>query len=147
MRLVPRLLLGLAAVCVVGSGIGCRSASPGPPLPDPPADGSTATVQENRSRVEATVLSVEPIGGPRFRLDLRVDRVTDVPGYASFARTGDTIRVYPNFVRREGHEVDYSEAPNVQMSEAARLSSGDRVEGIVYRRDSNRWLLMEWRQL
>lgn len=113
-----------------------------------PKTGQDAVI-DNRSRIEATVVEVQPLKAPRFRLRLRVDKVDTVAGYPSLATAGEEIDVYPNLVRREGQAIDPGSEENRHMLAARELNPGDKITAVVYRRGqgpNGAWLLMEWQR-
>jgi hypothetical protein len=113
------------------------------------ADKETDAIVDNRSRIEATVVEVQPLKAPRFRLRLRVDEVEPVGDYPNLAEAGQVIEVYPNFVRKEGKALDPGSEENRHMAQARSLKAGDRIVAVVYRRGSRPegpWLLMSWQK-
>lgn len=115
-------------------------------LPQPGGGG----VMENRSLIFATVLEVTPQEAPGYCLRLRVDVADAMPGYMSFAKIGEEINTYPNFMRQEGRAVDYTDEGNKSLLQAGTLKTGDQIIAEVYYRGwqnrENTWLLMRWRR-
>jgi hypothetical protein len=113
----------------------------------PPGSGA---VMENRSLIFATVLQVTPQAAPGFCLRLRIDVADPMPGYMSFAKIGEEINAYPNFVRQEGQAVNYADESNKSLLQAGTLKAGDQIIAEVYHRGwrsrENTWLLMRWRR-
>ncbi|MGH7596724.1 MAG: hypothetical protein ACREOI_10250 [bacterium] len=105
---------------------------------------------ENRSRIVATVLEVTPREAPGFLLRLRIDASGAMPGYASFAKIGEEINAYPNFVRQEGLAINYTDEQNKALLQAGALKTGDQIIAEIYYHDGqgreNTWLLMSWQR-
>lgn len=105
---------------------------------------------ENRSQIVATVLEVTLQEAPGFCLRLRIDTAGATPGYASFAKSGEEINVYPNFVRQEGRTVDYADEKNKPLLQAGTLKAGDQIVAEVYYRGGqgreSTWILMSWQR-
>ena len=116
----------------------------GPALESKP--GMDAVV-DNRSRIVATVVEAVPLEPPRYRLQLRIEKVEAIAGYASFAEVDDEIDTYPNYLRREGQTMDYGSAENQQMLQAGGLQPYDRITAVIYYRGAGKdktSLLMSW---
>jgi hypothetical protein len=103
---------------------------------------------ENRSRIVATVLEVMSQEAPGFYLRLRIDSADVTPGYASFAKIGEEINAYPNFVRPEGQGINYTDEKNKSLLQARTLRADDQIIAEVYYRGGrkNTWLLMSWQR-
>ena len=108
----------------------------------------TGSVVENRSTISATVIEVEQLATNRFRIALKITKVESVENYENLAKVGEVINVYPNFIRKEGQELDYSSDQNKQMLLAGTLLQNSNITAEVYYRggrgDRNRWLLLSW---
>lgn len=105
---------------------------------------------ENRSQIVATVLEVTPREAPGFYLRLRINAADAMPGYASFAKIGEEINAYPNFVHQEGRAVDYADEKNKSLLQAGTLKAGDQIVAEVYYRGGqgreSTWILMSWQR-
>ena len=104
---------------------------------------SGGAISPNRTEVVARVLGVSPLGPQRFSLRLRVEEARGAEGEAPATQAGDTVEVYPNFVRREGQPVEYEAEPNARLLRAGGLSEGDRITAVIEHQGTS-WLLHDW---
>ncbi len=106
-------------------------------------------IKENRSIINAKVLGVIEIDEYRFYLKLKILESEAIEGYANFTSKGDEIKVYPNYVRKEGQkEIDYSIKPNNKLLLARKLTNGNLIIATVYKTNGSKgvWSLINWSQ-
>ena len=105
------------------------------------------SIVDNRSKIVGEIIEAVPHEGSKFFLRIQIEEVVSIPDYSSFARNGEEIEVYPNFIRREGQAIDYNIPENEKMLQAGTLQPGEKISAIVYLQGDERkrtWLMMSW---
>ena len=109
--------------------------------------GTSVSIADNRSKIVGALIEAVPHERSKFFLRIQIEEVASIPDYSSFAKNGEKIEVYPNFIRREGQAIDYSMPENEKMLQAGKLKPGEKISAIVYLKGDEQkrtWLMMSW---
>lgn len=111
-----------------------------------PSTANIGSIKENRSAISAQLIEVIEMTEERFYLVVKVLESNLVEGFENFAQSGDTVNLYPNYVRLEGQtEIDFYQEINQQLLNAKDLMPGTQLNATISKmRTQNNWLFYEW---
>jgi hypothetical protein len=112
------------------------------PKPEP-GTINTGVANESELNIICKVVKIEKLNETRFKVVtvLEQDYAT-----ADF-NVGDTLKLYPNFIRREGAGINLEDAQNKKMNALLLLNKGEKINAKIKMRGKGKkqhGLIMGW---
>jgi len=103
---------------------------------------SSSAGMEKEIQISAKLISIENTLN-KFKVLAIIQNETDITSFSK----GDTIYLYPNFIRKEGEELNTKSSENEQMISLQNLQPGSRFNATIKIRGMGKkshGLIMDW---
>ncbi len=104
---------------------------------------SPTTIQDNRSIVQAKILSIYKKSAEDYSLKLRLITCDEDGSLPSMAAAGDEIMVYPNFYLDERGKINLTDQRNQKLESLSNKREGDAVNLVLKLTLKLGWLIMD----